>query len=136
MTVDIVNYNNRTHHGLLNINIPDNNCYSFDNVFIKNEDKLISVYDFFNRREIYTITKNNMLHNQCNAKGLYLIEYINADNNKIAILRKINEDESELIANIDCNSNYIVTDTCKLYKAGNFDKNLYYCYECGKYIWD
>lgn len=134
MTVDIVNYNNLTHNGLLHINVPDDKYYSFDNIYLKDDNNLISIYDYFNIKEIYVITKNHMSYNECNTKGLYFIEQLNA-NDKVAILIKINEDESELIANIDSNSNFIIIDTCKLYKAGNFDKNLYYCYECGKYIW-
>ena len=140
MTVDIVNYNNLTHSGLLNINILDNKNYSFNNIFIKDKDKFISIYNFLNTQEIYTITNSSINYNKCKEKGLYLIESPKNSKDNFIILRKINEDESELIANIDCNTNFIVIDNCKLYKAGSFngyniDKTLYYCYKCGKYIY-
>jgi hypothetical protein len=141
MTVDIVNYNNLTNNGLLNINISDNN-YSFNNVFVNDNGKLISIYDFLNIEQINVITDTKISYNICNDNGLYLITYeIYENHGKHLTLRKINEDESELISNIDCNSNYIIRDTCKLYKAGSCitssgERNLYYCYGCGRYIFE
>ena len=138
MKADIINYHQANNSGLIYININDG-IMSFDNIFATNDNEYISIYDYLNINDIYCITSNNILYNECNTNGLYAIIDIMKSNNKLtAILFRINIDESEIISNIDSNSNYIKSNICKhkLYKAGVFNsKEFYYCYECGNYIW-
>ena len=136
MKVTIINYHETTGTGLVYIDTSDG-AVDFHDTFIKENNKLISIHSYLANNDIYTLANNKLNHNCCDIGGLYFIEPFKYSKANFIIMSKINKDESEIISNIDCDSNYITTDSCKhkLYKTGKMFRDLYYCYECGNYEW-